>query len=282
MKKKLRKTICIFSASIVLAACGEKKNDEAIAYLDNIHTLYNNGDYEEALSMSDSLQILYPKAFKEIKEGLTLKQDIRRALNQRYITDCDSLLSVYEPKIDSLKKLFILQKDKNYQEVGVYIPKITNTNSLTGTTLRSGVYEDGRLYLESVYLGGQLHNKVKIATRDKNSAESLPVNDDGLNFRFSNLGQQYEVIKVMPIHNNGLVEFICTYADQSLTVTLDGKSKTSFALSNAQKKAITDSYQLSTWILQQDSLMTAKDKAETLIRYLDSKNTASDEQIKTE
>lgn len=279
MKNKLYKTICIFSATLIFLACGEKKNEEAIAYLNNIQNLYNSGDYEKALSMTDSIQILYPKAFKEIKEGLAFKQDIRKALNEKYITDCDSILSVYEPKIDSLKKLFVLQKDKEYQETGIYIPKSVHSNSLTGTTLRAGVYEDGRLYIESVYLGGQLHNKIRVNTRDKNSAESLPVTDDGLNFRFSNLGQQYEVIKVMPVHNNGLAEFIYTYSDQPLTVTLEGKNKTSFSLSNAQKKAITDSYQLSTWILQQDSLLTVKDKAETLIRYLDSKNTEVNEQV---
>lgn len=279
MKQKLRKSICLFSISLLLVACGEKKNDEAIAYLDNIHALYDNGDYEKALSMVDSVQVFYPKAFKEIKESLAFKQEIRKALNQKYIADCDSLLTIYEPKIDSLKKLFVLQKDKNYQEVGIYIPKATNTNSLTATTLRSGVYEDGRLYIESVYLGGQLHNKIKISTKDKKSAESLPVTDDGLNFRFSNLGKQYEVIKVMPFHDNGLAEFIYTNANQPLTVSLEGKQKTSFGLSNGQKKAIIDSYQLSNWLLQQDSLLTAKDKAETMIRYLDSKNTENNPPI---
>ena len=270
MNKKIHFSILTL-AIFIFIACGEKRNDEAIQYLSDIYSNYENGEYEKALSMIDSFQTLHPKAFKEIKEGLSFKQDVRRALNLQQITYCDSLISVYQPKIDSIKQLFVLQKDKEYQQRGIYIPKSVNTNTLSGTMLRAGVYEDGALYIESVYLGGQLHEKIKVSTKDNQFAESLPVTDDGLNFRFTHAGQQYEVIKVMPNHDNGLANFIYSYSKQPLTVTLDGKNKMSFTLSNSQKKAITDSYQLSTWILQKDSLLSERGKAETLIKYLDSK-----------
>lgn len=255
---------------VIITACGEKKNEEAIKYLDNIRSLYRTGQYDEALQKIDSIQALFPKAFPEIKEGLALKQEVRRASDEQQILQSDSLIAIYQPQIDSIKKLFTYRKDAE-DEGGVYIPKTISSNILNSTMLRAGVNDDGNPYLESVYIGNQFHNRISVSTKDKQSAESLPIEDDGLNFRFSNLGKQYEVIKVSHFHDNGLAGFIINNADKPLTVTLKGKHTNSFALSNVYKKAIVDSYNLSKLMLLHDSLATAKDKAQVRIRYLDSK-----------
>lgn len=267
-------TLIVFYILLSLSSCGNKENEQAIQYLENIRSLSEIGHYEEALGKIDSIQVLFPKAFKEIKEGLALKQDVRKAMNEKQIAVCDSLMNIYQPKIDSLKQLFVLKQDKEYQDKGIYIPKSVNANTLTSTMLRAGVNEDGSMYIESVYIGGQLHDAIMVTTSQKQFVETLPITDDGLNFRFSNLGKQYEVIKVTPAHDNGLAKFIYSFTDQPLTVVLLHKTTapTRYPLNNVQKKAITDSYQLSTWMLQQDSLMTAKGKAETLLKYLESKN----------
>lgn len=275
MKKVLimKKLIYLLFISLIAFSyysCGDKKNEEAIEYLDNIQSLYQKGQYAEALQKIDSLQILYPKAFPEIKRSLSLKQDVRKASDQRRILESDSLISAYQPQIDSIKKLFVYQKDKE-DESGIYVPKTTAASTLNSTLLRSGVNDDGSLYLESVYIGGQFHNQIEVTTKDKQSAESLPVEDEGFNFRFNHSGRQYEVIKVTPFHDNGLAEFIIRNADKPLTVVLKGKNTTSFALSGSHKKAIVDSYNLSRLMLRQDSLVTAKDKAQVRLKYLDSK-----------
>ena len=257
-------------------SCSNNNNEQANQYLANIQTLSENGNYDDALQKIDSIQILFPKAFDEIKKGLAYKQEVRKAMNAKQIADCDSLMAINSPKIDSLKTFFVLSQNKEYQDKGTYIPKSVNSNTLTSTILRSGVNEDGSLYIESVYLGSQLHNTIRINSKDKQSAESLPVTDDGLNFRFLNLGKQYEVIKVTAVHDNGLAKFIYSAPEQPLTVVLKGKHTTSFPLSNIQKKAIKDSYLLSTLLIKQDSLLAAKDKAQILINYIDSKGVASD------
>jgi len=254
---------------VISFSCKEKRNEQAIQYLETIQNLYENGEYTDALEKIDSIQVLYPKAFPEIKTGLALKQDVRRALNQKQVSDCDSLLSTYQAKTDSLKKFFIYRKDKE-DVTGVFIPKTVSAEAITSTMLRAGVNEGGSMYIESVYTGGQLHNTIQVATKDKQHAESLPINDDGFNFRFSHSGKQYEIIKVTTIHDNGLAKFIYNNADKPLTVTLKGKNTLSYTLANVQKKAITDSYALSSSILIQDSLNFVKNKALDLIKYLDS------------
>lgn len=280
MKKRIYLPAIIISV-LFITSCGEKKNDDAIRYLDNIRALYQQGAYADALDKIDSIQLLYPKAFPEIKEGLALRQEVRRASDEKLILKSDSLLAIYEPKIDSVKKLFVYEKDKE-DDKGTFIPKSVNANHITSTMLRSGVNEDGTLYIESVYIGGQLHNRIEVVAKDKQSAECLPVEDEGFNFRFNNLGNQYEVIRVTPFHDNGLAKFIVDNADKSLTVKLKGKNAMSYPLSNAHKKAIVDSYNLSGLILIRDSLHIAKDKAQTRIKYLDSKAVQENVQEQTE
>lgn len=254
-----------------ISSCGDKKDQEVTEYLLKIENLYSVGEYELALSKIDSIQTLYPKAFDQIKAGLALKQEVRKALNQKQIEICDSLLTINSVRIDSLKGFFTYQKDKD-DDKGTFIHKSVLSNVIATTMLRSGVNENGTLYIESLYLGGQRHNRVGVISKDKQTAESLPVNDDGLNYKFSNMGQQYEVIRIIPVHDNGLAQFISNNTDKPLTVQLKGKSTISYALSSTQKKAITDSFHLSSMIEERDSLLLAKDKAMALIGYLNSKS----------
>lgn len=267
--KKSNYVIILFLMILTTVSCGDKKNQQAIQYLNNIRTLYEQGQYETALQQIDSIQILFPKAFQEIKDGLALKQEVRRASDQKQIALCDSLVVTYQPKIDSIKKLFTYRKEKD-DDYGVYISKAVSGDTPASTMLRSGVNDNGSMYIESVYIGGQIHNTIRVSTKDDKSAESLPIEGDGFVFRFSHMGKQYEIIQATSVHDNGLAHFIA-YADAPLTVTLKGKNTTSFPLSNIQKKAITDSYQLSRLMLQQDSLATAKDKAQMRIKYLDAR-----------
>lgn len=267
----MKKYICILasvSGLLMFNSCQEKTNEEAVKYLAETKSLYEKGAYQEALGRIDSIQALFPKAFPEIKEALALKQDVRKAFDTKQITDCDSLMAVYQPKIDSVKKLFVYQKDKEDTK-GVFIPKAVSSPLLTSTMLRAGVQEEGPMYIESVYIGGQYHNTIQVKAKDGSVAETKPIDDEGLNFRFSHMGRQYEVIKAAQFHDNGLVGFIVANASQPMTVTLKGKNTTSFGLSNIHKKAITDSYTLSKLLLTQDSLMGAKDKATLRIKYVD-------------
>ncbi len=266
--KKYLYIIASVGGLMLFNSCQEKKNEDAIKYLVETKVLFEKGAYEDALKRIDSIQILFPKAFPEIKEGLALKQDVRKAFDAKQITDCDSLMAVYQPKIDSIKKLFVYQKDKEDVK-GTFIPKTVSSAVLSSTMLRAGVQEEGPMYIESVYIGGQFHNTIQVKAKDGSTAETKPIDDEGFNFRFSHMGRQYEVIKAAKFHDNGLAEFIVTNAAQPMTVILKGKNTTSFALSNIHKKAITDSYNLSKLILAQDSLMTAKDKATIRIKYVD-------------
>lgn len=265
--------ICFF---IFLFACGSKDNGAQLK-LDSARQAYLKKDFIKAKQEIDSIKILYPRSFDEIRAGLALLDSVRRGENEQIIAHCDSFIEVNQPMVEEMKKLFSYQRNKQYQEAGVYIPRESLTSHIVGTTLRSGVEENGTLYLESVFVGNsQKHNQIRVATKDGSYAESLPVNDDGLNYRFSNMGKEYEVIKFAGKSENKVAEFIYTNIDKSITLTLNGRNKYSYTLSQTIKSAISKSYQLSTLMLQMDSLKTAKEKAEFHIYYLDNKTKETD------
>ncbi|MFR9165478.1 MAG: hypothetical protein ACLVKO_04315 [Dysgonomonas sp.] len=265
-------TILIIPIICFASACSDN-NKEAKAYLENIRKIYSAGDYETAKQKIDSIQILFPKAFDQIKEGMALLQDVRKAQDEKQVAYCDSVINALQPRIDSVKQaLFSYERNKEYEESGRFRPKGTSSSVLNQTTLRSGVEEDGTLFLESVFVGGnQFHNKIKVSTKDGGFAETLAVNDDGFNFRFSNMGKQYEVIKFIRENENSVARFIYANSDKPLTVSLEGKNRMTFGLSNAAKKAISDSYQLSVIMLQADSLRNVKDIAQKKIEYLNNR-----------
>jgi hypothetical protein len=268
MQPVIRSTITFLF--VFLLACAAK-DDGAKQRLAAARRLYAGKDYTAAKQEIDSLKILYPKSFVQIRAGLALLDTIRRAENEQVITECDSLIATYGPDLTKLKSLFTLRRDKEYQESGSYILKENPVGDIiTGTTLRTGVGEDGVLYIESVFVGAkQKHTQIRVSAKDGSFARSLAVDDDGLNYRFANRGKDYEVIRFAGKDENGVARFIFTNEDKPLTVTLEGNY--SYTLSQAIKSAVSESFRLSTMMLQLDSLKAAKEKAAYRIYYLDNK-----------
>lgn len=253
----------------LLSGCSSNNNQEPERWLDAARQHYNQKEYTLATQAIDSLKTLYPKAFDQIKASLVLLDSVRKGENNQIIETCDSLISSFEPKIEQTKRMFVYQKNKEYQETGNYIPRESASDIIQGTLLRSGVNDAGQLYIESVFVGGQRHNKMRISLKDGSFVETLPVTDDGLNYRFSNMGKSYEIIRFSGTAENETGKFIFSNMDKPLTVTLEGNGKYSYNLSQATKSAISKSYQLSVMMIQLDSLKTEKEKAQYRNYYLD-------------
>jgi hypothetical protein len=221
----------------------------------------------------DSIKIKFPKAFDEIKEGHMLMQQIRTSENQRNIAYCDSMLQVTNAAIEKAMLAFSLQKDPQYQEIGNYIPKLTpSTQLFTRNTLRSGVSEDGKIYLESIIVGQNIgHRQVRASLSDGSYAETLPVTSDGLNYSFNTIEGRYEIVKYTGKDENGVSNFISLYKNEPITIQCIGRKTISFSLSKNEKEAISQSCELSSLLLERERLKLEKEKSETLLRYLQEK-----------
>ena len=261
----------VFLAMVLAITSCSSKTLKAKDYLDIAQKAYQEGNYECAKSNIDSIKLVYPKAFKEIRAGFDLLQEVRRAENKRNILFIDSMIESNITKLKALQVNFDFVRDENYQEFGNYIPKLTpSVKTLEQNTLRSGVSEKGVLFLESVLSGNNInHNKIKVSIPDGSYAESLVVTADGLNYKFTTLNKTYEIVRFFGNDESGVAEFIHTFQDSPITLDYSGKKTYSKALSNTEKKAISQSFELSITLYEIEDLKYEKGKSEALLRYLE-------------
>lgn len=271
----MRITFTTFLLAISLffsSSCTQNRRD-AKQYLMEAQNLYESGNFSLAKLKLDSIKILFPKAYDEIKSGMQLMQQVRMAENRRNIDFCDSMLVVNKEKIDRMLQQFSFSKDRDYQEFGIYYPKAyPYATSLNKSWLRAGVEEKGAMFIESVLVGHNIHHRqIKASTKNGEYAETLLVDSDGFNHRFSTLTGSYEIVRFQKNTENGIIQFIYTFQDKPITITFAGNKQTNITLSEAEKKAISQSFELSTLMLETEKLKFEKEKSETLIRYLQSK-----------
>lgn len=266
------KAVYLILLSFLIVSCsGNKRNAEQL--LSEAQSLYNEGEYSLAKSKLDSIKILFPKAYDEIKSGMKLMQDIRMAENVRNIAFCDSMLVVSEGKKSEFMKQFDFVKDAEYHELGVYYPKSYSYNqSLNRSGLRAGVEEKGKMFIESILLNNRIkHNKIRVTTKSGDFAESLAVTSDGFNYSFTTLDKKYEVVRFNESTENGVINFIYTFQDNPISLFFVGNREASVSLTKAQINSVVQSFELSVLLLEIEKLKFEKEKSETLIRYLESK-----------
>lgn len=261
----------VLVAMMLMAISCNRNEKKAKDYLDIAEQALQKNNFGVAKSNIDSIKILFPKAFEEIQAGFDLMQEVRKAENRRNIVFIDSMINVSIEKLKEQRTNFNFERDKNYQEFGNFIPKLTPTSkTLEQNTLRSGVSEKGILYLESVLSGLNLnHNKIKASTPDGAYAESLTVTADGLNYTFKTLNKTYEIVRFFGNDENGVAEFIYTFEETPITINYIGRRSYSKTLSATEKKAIAQAFQLSRTILEIENLKFEKGKSEALLRYLE-------------
>lgn len=263
-------SFALFVVADVLTSCSSDTKT-AKDYLTIAEKAYLSGNYESAKSNIDSIKIVQPKAFKEIRQGFDLMKNVRKAENERNIIFIDSMLQDNISKLKKLQVNFDFVRDINYQEFGNYIPKLTPISStMDHDNLRSGVSEKGVLFLESIVSGKRLHhNKIKVSIPDGSYSETQEVTADGLNYNFTTLNKSYEIVRFFGSDENGVAEFIYTFQNQPITLTYMGKSNSSITLPKTSKTAISQSYEMSMILYELEELRYEKGKTEALLRYLE-------------
>lgn len=262
---------CFFA--VLLVSCSGSGRGAKV-YLAEAETALKAGNFSLAKLKIDSIKTLFPKSYNEINQGFNLMQEVRMAENKRNIVFCDSMLDANYRELDNLLKTFTYVRDPQYQEFGNYVPKsYPMEKAFAENGLRSAVNEQGVMFIESVLSGSSLkHNKIKVSTRDNSFAESLPVTSDGLNYRFSTLNGTHEIVRYAGNDDNGVAKFIYTFKDEPISLTFIGSRSKTISLSDASKKGITQSFELSSLLLDIEKLKYEKERSEMLIKYLESKN----------
>lgn len=259
----------VLSTLLLLVSCS-KTYPEAEAHLLKARLLLSESKFTEAKAELDSIHANYSKAADRRRAALLLLDSIRFSENTELIEQASKDLSDFAISKEELMNDFQLVKDEKYQTKGIFYPKnITNHSLIAATDLEVGVYEDGPLFLKSIYIGSQKHNQIKVNVGSDNK-QSLVIPNDFIT-RFDDLGKAYEIMNITSNYQNGVVNFIIENKDKSIEVTLVGNTSMKYRLSNKSKDNIVKASSLSKSILAIDSLQHVIDKAKTLNHLLENK-----------
>ncbi|MCP9611100.1 tetratricopeptide repeat protein [Coprobacter tertius] len=242
MKKLLWAVVLSFS----IISCG-KTDKKAEAQYKKAEALYEQGDYNQAKQQIDSIKVLYPKAFDQIKKGMILMCRVNLKESERNLVYIDSLLPLKKAEVDRLKKDFFLSKDEKYEETGHYVYKSEKNNPVVNRSyVRAQVSEDGIMEIASVYFGPAAlhHESMRVEAPDGSYAMTKVVPYDGArNFRFVNDGNTTEVVTYKGEQMIAVAELIYNTPGK-IKVSYEGKRPYSFTLDDRSRKMINASYEL--------------------------------------
>ena len=164
----MKKWVYAISVVAIIISC-TGKNNKAKEQYEKAKLLFEQGEYNRAKEVIDSIEILYPNSFDEIKRGMQLMRKINLKEYERNLAYADSMLQVRKADVERLKKEFYLEKDAKYQEEGNYIYKTEkNAGVIKRSYVRAQVSEQGQMMISSVYFGpsGLKHQSMRVEAPD--------------------------------------------------------------------------------------------------------------------
>jgi len=270
----MKKYLIFLSFGLIVLSCNK---DQKLAQenLERARILCENNQFEAAKHSLDSLKANFPKEVSTLKEGLQIMRQVEMKELERNIQYCDSILLVRIAQADSMKPLFVFEKDPEYDEYGKYIDKQQVLERNLGRSyIRSGVNELGEMYIASVYYGGGRikHNQLKVSIPNQTFAETSVIQEDGgLNFSFQDLGMTTEVVTYQNKKDNGVILFIYNNSKERLKAELLGGKSYSFFISDGDKKSLIKAHDLSVVLSDIQRINKEKEKAGIRIEYLSGK-----------
>lgn len=239
---------------LVLVACDARKAQEENAdkRLNNIQLLINQSAYNAAKMEIDSIHKLFPLLVDKRRIAAGLEDTIIRRESSRSLIYCDSILPSKIHSMDSIQKNFRFEKNKKYQNIGNFVYKTEQTESNANRTyLKTYVDENADFYLVSNYCGAKIEQQsVEVSTKDLFAHTDTISTRDPNNHRYDNGGSHFESIIFKNQSGNGVVEFIAQSTFKIIKVSLHGKKSYVYYLSDADRKAIVETYHL--WKVKKD------------------------------
>ena len=265
------KHILYVMALLLFLSC-ENQEKKARIELQKAQSMYDRKEYAGAKRTLDSLKINYPKEFPVLRERQALIKKIELAEQTRNLLHCDSLLQCKWVELDENKKNFIFEKDTAYEDIGKYIHKTQQIEAnLQKSYIRSGVNELGEMFITSIYYSSRpnKHTALKVSAKGGEYAqtESIP-HDGGNNYTFTDEGMHTEAVTYTKDKDNGAILFIYDRVKEPITATYIGDKEITITMSNADKVAVVETYNLSITLSDIEKLKKEINIAQAKIDYL--------------
>lgn len=239
----MKKGLLMMCLCCTLFSCNdtEKKAEEK---LQAARHAFEQGSYNEAKILIDSIKTLYPKAFDVRRAGIGLMQEIELKEQERSLLYLDSMLQAKQQVFDAIKSKYVFEKDAEYQNIGHYLhPSQVIEKNLHRSFLRFQVDENGIMSMTSIYCGFRNihHIAVKVIAPDGSFAET-PASKDS--YETTGLGEKTEKADYKMGEDGNVMGFLYLNKDKNIKVQYRGEHPYSTAMSPTDRQALADVYEL--------------------------------------
>lgn len=251
----------------LLSACTNNGEKEAEMHLQRAESAFNSRNYNEAKLQIDTIRTLYPKAFDARKAAIKLMQQVDLKEQERSIVYLDSMMLIKQAQFDSIKGSFILEKDKEYQEVGNYLyPTQTIEKNGGRSFLRGQVSELGEMSITSIYCAGGAihHSSVKVINGDLYA--QTPNTKDSYETTIG--GRHIEKADYKLGDDGGVIAFIVTNKANNLKLQFIGDKTYTTSMTNSDREAIYKLSELAKTLSSIEQIKKDKDEANLKIRFV--------------
>ena len=236
----------VVAASLLFVSCDDNKEARSLYF--KAKESYEIGNFLKVKELTDSIKIVSPTAFDEIRAGMQLARKAELAINEQTMAYADSMLCILQKETEIKLKDFDLIKDEEYQTAGTLVYKHDpNKASQTKSCLRVYVTEDGNLEILSVHSGSTAiqHESFRLALKNGSFIMSEVIPHDGAsNYRYKINGMNVETITYKEPKTLDIAQFVADSNGAQITVTYDGKKPYSYTMEKSTRKAIVESYKL--------------------------------------
>lgn len=274
-------TLLALMAVVILTACGDGGEKQAQIRLQKAEAALQQENFSEAKLQIDSIKILYPKAFEARKQGIKLMQQVDLKEQRKTLVYLDSMMSVKQSQLDSIKGRFVLEKDTAYQEIGNYFyPTQVVEKSLGRSFLRGQVNELGEMSLTSIYCaGGALHHTaVKVSVGD--TFAETPASKDS--YETTDLGRVIEKADYKICEDGGVTNFIVANQDKNIQLQFIGDKTYRTAMQKNDRIAIVELTGLARILSAMEEIRKQQKEANLKIQFVTRKIEEAAEQATTE
>lgn len=274
-------TLLALMAVVILTACGDGGEKQAQIRLQKAEAALQQENFSEAKLQIDSIKILYPKAFEARKQGIKLMQQVDLKEQRKTLVYLDSMMSVKQSQLDSIKGRFVLEKDTAYQEIGNYFyPTQVVEKSLGRSFLRGQVNELGEMSLTSIYCaGGALHHTaVKVSVGD--TFAETPASKDS--YETTDLGRVIEKADYKIGEDGGVTNFIVANQDKNIQLQFIGDKTYRTAMQKNDRIAIVELTGLARILSAMEEIRKQQKEANLKIQFVTRKIEEAAEQVTTE
>ena len=263
---KTAKGIAHAIVALLMFSCVSNVEEPAQDLLSRARVEYENGKYNNARVLLDSIKIVSPKAYKTLREAEKLRRQAMIKENERNVTFLEEELQSLIAVRDSLAAGFDFNFDKRFQNKGYYtVPSQAMAQNVYNNFLRASVHEDGAMYLTSFYRGKAIrHKSVKLLLGDTYVSCDKPF----LERNYKDLGVNNERRDYKYGEDGGLVDFIVA-AQGVIEVEIAGaKERVNYTLRSSDAVAIRKAFDLSQAIQAVKKVEEMLDEARYMLDFL--------------